>query len=1261
MNTVEHASRLAIGWLADADPPRWRQLEGTAVLADLSGFTTLAERFARSGAEGTELLHRVVTACFGTVLDAPLALGGDVLGFAGDAVLVWFSGDDGDGHVERAASAATLMIRHLGRLPASMTGGRRLGISIGVHTGRFDAFLVGGGARRAVLWCGSDITRLVRLESAAGTGQVLASPEVAERLRPNWVGLASGPGFSLRRPTGRAGAVPPPEQPDVGGRLDEARARAAVGALLSPAVVELIGSGAVSSDHRDASIGFVRIGGLDAVLVERGPEAVHERLHGVAELVARSASEFGVEWLDVDVAADGVRLMLAAGVPRSVDDDEGRLVAALQRIVGSSPVDVAAGAQRGRVFAALLGTPGRRSYTVLGDAVNVAARIAALAMPGELLVADGMARGAASATELVPHGEIAVKNRREPVVVWQVVGGARHSAQARGRTGGLTERIRAAEFERIRARWAGVETGGGGGVVAVTGEPGMGASDLLASLADGAGDRSVALVADPARRQVPYSGVASLVDRLLDGADRDDTAGSTGSGSAGSDRWSRLVVAAGPQSEWVAAWLPPVMTLVRGGAVGTAHDPLTLARRARVVLVSLLDAVLPVPGLIAVDDSHELDESSLQVLAELGERSVERGRLLVVSRSSDAPQLTPHDEIVELRPLPPGDATELVAELAPQLRDDEVDRIVAAAGGNPFVLSELARHPTGRDLPDSVNRVGAVLIDSLPTPVRDLVRDASVIGRIVPLRLAAMVLGRQELQLPAAWAEAAPVLRSSGGGAAVEFRHEVYRTVAYEMLPFERRRELHGLVADLLVETAVDDEQLAFHLQRAGRTAAALPVAVRAGRRAKAIGALAEAADLLEQAAAMAAEVDKARLVELLLDEAETRRWLGDLTGAERCLSRAARAANDPLHVARASHMTADIALQRGRLRAARSAAERGLAAISALGGEAVELRCRLTLDLAARLDQMRRHGDSITMAESALELARRHGDELLEGLAHVHLEMAYSAMLDPRAVEHGDRAVAIFEALGHDRFLESALVNSGLTAMYLGRWDEAEARYRRAIECAERSGQRLATAWSSVNLGFLMYRRGRLGEAELFGLRAMRLFDTAGITNAMGLPRLLRSMIAIASERLDDAARILAEARELFTELGDAAMSADCDVVAMSLHLAAGRPEEAVRLGREVVTRLRSVEPELVVTHGRLLGVAESLCRELAGEAVPAGAGADRIRAALDRAREASMLFEVHECLAALVDLDGRRITEVTDDERVEFAEIAARLGIER
>ena len=59
--------------------------------------------------------------------------------------------------------------------------------------------------------------------------------------------------------------------------------------------------------------------------------------------------------------------------------------------------------------------------------------------------------------------------------------------------------------------------------------------------------------------------------------------------------------------------------------------------------------------------------------------------------------LLPTVTVVELAPLDDADSTDLVIEFAPKLHDDQVERIVRASSGNPFVLTELARAPERLD------------------------------------------------------------------------------------------------------------------------------------------------------------------------------------------------------------------------------------------------------------------------------------------------------------------------------------------------------------------------------------------------------------------------------------------------------------------------------------------------------------------------------------------------------------------------------------
>ena len=120
------------------------------VFGDVSGFTNMSERLARHGKVGAEEVADGINTCFEQLLDVAYGHGGSLIKFGGDALLLLFTGAD---HADRAAHAAVGMrarLRDAGRLQTT-AGQVTLRISIGVHSGTFDLFLVGGSHRELVV------------------------------------------------------------------------------------------------------------------------------------------------------------------------------------------------------------------------------------------------------------------------------------------------------------------------------------------------------------------------------------------------------------------------------------------------------------------------------------------------------------------------------------------------------------------------------------------------------------------------------------------------------------------------------------------------------------------------------------------------------------------------------------------------------------------------------------------------------------------------------------------------------------------------------------------------------------------------------------------------------------------------------------------------------------------------------------------------------------------------------------------------------
>ena len=125
------------------------------------------------------------------------------------------------------------------------------------------------------------------------------------------------------------------------------------------------------SEHRAVTIAFIRYEGTDSLIERGGPHGAAEALQRLVSVVERRRGAGGT-FLGSDVDADGGKLILTAGAPKVIGDDEERMLLALRRIVETDlPIPIRIGVHRGSVFAGDIGPFYRRTYTVMGDAVNL--------------------------------------------------------------------------------------------------------------------------------------------------------------------------------------------------------------------------------------------------------------------------------------------------------------------------------------------------------------------------------------------------------------------------------------------------------------------------------------------------------------------------------------------------------------------------------------------------------------------------------------------------------------------------------------------------------------------------------------------------------------------------------------------------------------------------------------------------------------------------------------------------------------------------
>src|SRR4051794_28813455 len=195
--------KLIIDWSRDPDAGGLRELDGSLVSLDVSGFTRLSERLQANGRPGAEELVLLISGVHEGLIRISERHGGDVLKFRGDALLLLFTGPD---HERRACDATAQMqwlIEQTGQTMSSV-GPVDLRMHAGVYSGPCWFFLVEA-AHRELLVTGPAATETIQLESGATAGEVLVSERTAEALEPGRLGESRDHGRLLLAHAGDPG------------------------------------------------------------------------------------------------------------------------------------------------------------------------------------------------------------------------------------------------------------------------------------------------------------------------------------------------------------------------------------------------------------------------------------------------------------------------------------------------------------------------------------------------------------------------------------------------------------------------------------------------------------------------------------------------------------------------------------------------------------------------------------------------------------------------------------------------------------------------------------------------------------------------------------------------------------------------------------------------------------------------------------------------------------------------------------------------
>jgi predicted ATPase len=270
------------------------------------------------------------------------------------------------------------------------------------------------------------------------------------------------------------------------------------------------------------------------------------------------------------------------------------------------------------------------------------------------------------------------------------------------------------------------------------------------------------------------------------------------------------------------------------------------------------------PIVLAFEDLHWADPTTLDVLQALAERGAQASMLIIATtRPEFRPpwKLRSHHGVISLAPLDAGEVARMVGEISTRhaLSKDVIAGVSERTGGVPLFVEEVTRLLLERGEQGGVQAIPPTLQQSLAArldrlgPAREIAQIGAVLGRGFSHGLLQAVAGLDEPALRAALDRLADAellfVEGVAPHASYRFKHALIQDAAYDSLLKSRRQTLHHRAAEvLLASPAPEAEALAHHFTQAGETDLAIEWWGKAGDQALRRSAFAEAISHLGKA-----------------------------------------------------------------------------------------------------------------------------------------------------------------------------------------------------------------------------------------------------------------------------------------------------------------------------------------------------------------------------------------------------------------------------
>lgn len=856
---------------------------GSALFADISGFTSLTEALAQTYGlqRGAEELSRYLNQIYALLITEVDNYGGSVINFSGDAITCWFDNTreikctpDEKLSSLHATSCALAMQQIMYDFPPAIVPQCKpvpLAVKIAIATGKVQRFIAGD----PIIQCfdvlaGETLFRMAQGECLAFNGEVLIDATTAKLLTDS-VSIIE---WRIAPNTNYSFGVIQDQQPLIPvSCVQVAPSFALLNAdtihpwILLPIYERLqCGLSEFMTELRPTVALFLQFSGIDFDATD-----AENTLDTYIRWVQSIVSHYAGVVLDLTIGDKGCYLYANFGALIAHEDDAKRAVfAALELRTGNLITKI--GISRGTMRVGAYGGLSRHTFGAIGDEVNLAARLMQAAKPKEILVSGRIryAVGTVCTWEELPA--LRIKGKREPIPVVRILdrvaeSKTRPSLQPPPTRGGGVATLplcggesmvgRLSELNELIDAIHAVETGNKR-LILIEGEAGIGKSILIETFKRNVIERNLSIWlgnGDAIETTIPYFAWRSIVTKLLK---LDHWEITDQNYERAWQSWSTKLNSLFADQNLIPL-LNPFLPFSLPDTPFTAElNGQARQEKTNELLVNLLqDAIHSQLGVVIIDDAHWLDSASWILIQQVNEKITPLCLILALRPMGESlpPEYVtlrnlPNTRHILLHPLPEADIHALLcARLkANNLPPSIVHFIRTKAECHPFFSEELAyairdsgllkiqngeilAAPNAHELtelsfPDTIQGVIISRIDRLNPYQQLTLKVASVIGRIFAFQILQELYpisgDRPNLSTYLNLFEQRDLtlLETPEPNLTYIFKHIITQEVAYQLIPFVQRCELHKATATFYEKYFSSQKDfyhsiLAYHWERA--------------------------------------------------------------------------------------------------------------------------------------------------------------------------------------------------------------------------------------------------------------------------------------------------------------------------------------------------------------------------------------------------------------------------------------------------------------